>query len=104
MDAGPTPVELFVESLAACAAHYARRYLVGHRLPAEGLEVTAGFTMSPGTPARISRVELRLRPPVRLSDEDTGGLLAAVTDCTVHNSIYDPPRIDVRMENEVRAA
>ncbi|TYB40157.1 OsmC family protein [Actinomadura chibensis] len=104
MDAGPTPVELFVASLAACAAHYARRYLVRRHLPADGLEVTVGFTMSAGAPARVSRVEVRLRPPVRLSDEDTGGLLAAVTGCTVHNSILDPPRVDVRLENEVTAA
>ncbi|MFD0899155.1 OsmC family protein [Actinomadura sediminis] len=91
-------------SLAACAAHYARQYLARCHLPADGLEVTAGFTMSAGAPARVSRVELRVRPALRLSDADTGGLLAAVMGCTVHNSIVDPPRIDVRLESEAQAA
>ncbi|MEU8801065.1 OsmC family protein [Spirillospora sp. NPDC048819] len=104
MDAGPTPVELFVASLAACAAHYARRYLVRRSLPAHGLEVTAGFTMSAGVPARVSHVELQLRPPIRLSDEDAAGLRAAVAGCTVHNSILDPPRIGVHLEPQVAAA
>ncbi|HEY8478389.1 MAG TPA: OsmC family protein [Spirillospora sp.] len=104
MDAGPTPVELFVASLAACAAHYARRHLARRGLPSHGLEVTAAFTMTPAFPARVSRVELRLRPPIRLSDEDAGGLHAAVEHCTVHNSILDPPRIGMRLEAPVAAA
>ena len=32
-DAGPTPTELFVASLAACAGFYARRFLARHGLP-----------------------------------------------------------------------
>jgi len=31
-DAGPTPTELFVGSLAACVAFYARRFLARHDL------------------------------------------------------------------------
>ncbi|MFA1547897.1 OsmC family protein [Actinomadura chokoriensis] len=102
MDIGPTPVELFVASLAACAAHYARRYLARHGLPATGLEVTAGFTMGPSVPARVSRVDLRIHPPARLSEAETRGMLAAVEGCTVHNSLLDPPRIGVHVESRVR--
>ena len=36
-DAGPTPTELFVASLAACVAFYARRFLARHHLDAAGL-------------------------------------------------------------------
>ncbi|MFB4307423.1 OsmC family protein [Actinomadura sp. GTD37] len=103
-DTGPTPVELFVASLAACAAHYARRYLTRHGLPATGLEVTAGFAMGPSVPARVSRVDLRLRPPARLSDAQVAGMMAAVERCTVHNSLLDPPRVGVSLESPVRAA
>lgn len=104
MDAGPTPVELFVASLAACAAHHARRYLVRRSLPANGLEVTADFAMSHDVPARVARVDLRVRPSVALPDEDTGGLLAAVMRCTVHNSIIQPPRVGVHLESTAKAA
>ncbi|GGT89127.1 MULTISPECIES: OsmC family protein [Actinomadura] len=104
MDAGPTPVELFVASLAACTAHHARRYLKARCLPANGLEVAVEYAMSPEGPARVSHVELRLRPPVRLPDRDVGGLMAAVMACTVHNSILDTPRIGVRLESELTAA
>ncbi|WP_067461247.1 OsmC family protein [Actinomadura macra] len=104
MDGGPTPVELFVASLGACAAHYARQYMLRHSLPADGLEVTADYAMSPGAPARVSRIGLRVRPSVRLSAKEHMGLMAAVSACTVHNSILDPPRIDVVLETEANAA
>lgn len=103
-DAGPTPVELFVASLAACAAHYARRYLARHGLPATGLEVTAGYTMGPSVPPRVSHVDLRFRPPARLSDAELAGMMAAVERCTVHNSLLDPPRIGLRLEAPARVA
>ena len=42
-DTGPTPTELFVASVAACVAHYARSYLRRHHLPTQGLRVRADF-------------------------------------------------------------
>jgi uncharacterized OsmC-like protein len=104
MDVGPTPLELFVAALATSAAHYARRYLARHGLPATGLEVTAGYTMGPSVPARVSHVDLRVRPPARLSAAEVDGLVAAVDRCTVHNSIIDAPRIGVHLASEARAA
>ncbi|TMQ86466.1 OsmC family protein [Actinomadura soli] len=103
MDVGPTPVELFVASLAACAAHYARRYLVRRGLPADGLEVTADFAMSAGAPARVSRIGLRLRPPVPLASGDAEGMRRAAEGCTVHNSVLDAPRIGLEVVTEARA-
>lgn len=104
MDVGPTPVELFVGSLAACAAYYARRHLKLRGLPADGLEVSADYAMSAGAPARVTRVDLRLRPPIRLGAQAAEELRAAVSACTVHNSIIDPPRVGVDVEAAVQAA
>lgn len=103
-DVGPTPVELFVGSLAACAAYYARRHLKLRGLPADGLEVSADYAMSAGAPARVTRVDLRLRPPIRLDAQAAEELRAAVSACTVHNSIIDPPRLGVDVEAAVQAA
>jgi putative redox protein len=100
MDAGPTPVELFVAGLAACAAHYGRRYLAAHGLPSEGVEVSARFAMGAGSPARVARIDLDVRPPVRLREPYGSGFRAAVEHCTVHNSLLVPPRINIRIEAE----
>lgn len=58
-DTGPTPAELFVGSVAACAAHCAERYLRRYQLLA-GVTVTAGYELGPG-PAHVRRIDLVIR-------------------------------------------
>src|SRR5690242_5835186 len=74
-DAGPTPTELFVASLAGCVAHYARRYLARHGLPEQGLAVTAEYVTAQ-RPARVGAVRLTLRLPDGLPPQRRAGLLA----------------------------
>ncbi|MBO1333019.1 OsmC family protein [Streptomyces sp. VRA16 Mangrove soil] len=90
---GPTPVELFVASLASCVAYYAGRFLQRHDLPYEHLRVSADFTMADDRPARIADVCITVRPPSGLSAARLAGLLAVARHCTVHNTLEEPPRI-----------
>lgn len=91
-DEGPTPVELFVASLASCVAHYAGRYLDRHHLPGEELRVSARFTKAPGPIARIGTVALQVTVPA-LPPGRTAGLLAVARHCTVHNTLEAPPEV-----------
>ncbi|WP_372404473.1 OsmC family protein [Streptomyces luteireticuli] len=95
-DLGPTPVDLFVASLAACIAFYAGRYLTRHGMPRDGLRVDAEFDMATDRPARVARVRVRLAVPPGLTEDQERALLAVVDHCTVHNSLRQPP--DVHME------
>jgi uncharacterized OsmC-like protein len=94
-EAGPTPVELFVASLAACAAFYAERFLRSHGLPYQGLQVECEWKMRAGEPARVGRVEMHVMPPVFVPPELREPLLAAIDRCTVHNSLREPPAVSV---------
>ena len=96
-DQGPTPTELFVASLAACVAFYARRFLARHHLDTDGLRVEAAFTMSPDRPARVATITLRLLVPGPLEENRRRALLAVVDHCTVHNSIRTPPEVRVTL-------
>jgi putative redox protein len=95
-DRGPTPVELFVGSLAACVAHYAGRYLARHGLRAEDLRVEAAWAMA-DRPARVSSVSIGIQPPVGLPPERAAGLLAVARHCTVHNSLGGRPVVTVEL-------
>jgi uncharacterized OsmC-like protein len=95
-DAAPTPVELFVASLASCVAHYARRYLARHGLPADGLSVAAEFTMAE-RPARVGQVQVSIDVPHGVPDERRDALLAVASHCTVHNSLEDPPEVRIEL-------
>lgn len=94
-DDGPTPVELFVSSLAACVAYYAGRFLQRHHLAYENFCVKAEFDMAEDRPARVAAVRMRILLPEELGAARREGLLAVVNHCTVHNSLRVPPEISV---------
>ncbi len=96
-DAGPTPTEMFVVSLAGCVAHYAERFLARHDVAAAGLRVHATFAMAEH-PARVSSIEMTLTVPTGFPDGLRDALHAVVYHCTVHNSIRMEPRIHVGIE------
>jgi len=102
-DAGPTPTELFVAGLATCVAFYARRYLARHRIDDTGLAVEATFEAG-DRPARVTRIEVVLTPPTALPADRLEAFLAVAAHCTVHNTLLDPPQVDILAAPPARAA
>jgi putative redox protein len=96
-DRAPTPTELFVASLAACVAYYAGRYLTRHGFDRDGMQVRAGFGMAADRPARVAWIRIVVHPPAGFPAERVPALTAVASHCTVHNSLSDPPRVDVRV-------
>lgn len=97
-DAGVTPVELFAASVASCVAFYAGRYLQRHGISHEKLRVTAGFVMAPDRPARVGGIRVRITPPPELPEQRRTALLAVASHCTVHNSLIQPPDVQVTLD------
>jgi uncharacterized OsmC-like protein len=102
-DQGPTPVELFVASLAACVAHYAGSYLARHGLSSDGLAVDADFVMADDSPARVTSVSLTITSPAGLPENRKAGLLAVASHCTLHNTLREAPSVDISLSSEHRA-
>jgi putative redox protein len=96
-DGAPTPVELFVASLATCIAFYAGRYLSSHGYGRDGLMVSAGFAMASDRPARVTAIELVVRVPAALPADRRSALRAVVSGCTVHNTLANHPSITFEM-------
>ena len=97
-DTGPTPTELFVASLAACVAFYARRYLKRHDLPQEGLTVTAEAE-SGAKPSRVASVTITLTLPEGVPADKREALLAVASHCTVHNTLTHPPEVRMQLSD-----
>lgn len=97
-DAGPTPTELFVAGLASCVAFYAGRFLHRHRLPTEGLTVECSFAFAEDRPARVGKVAIAVHLPEGFPEERRAALLAVVEHCTVHNSLRQPPEVEIALE------
>jgi uncharacterized OsmC-like protein len=91
-----TPTELFVASLASCVAFYAGRYLTRHHLCRQGLRVAAEFDLATDRPARVSAIRLRVDVSDEFPEQRRAALLAVASHCTVHNSLGNPPYIDIQ--------
>ena len=102
-DEGPTPTELFVASLASCAAFFVGRFL-GRRVKLDPrFSVECDYRMSDEPPHRVADVELRivLAEPVAPDMEDA--IVRSAEHCTVHSSILVPPDIRVSVRAPVPA-
>lgn len=95
-DAGMTPPELLLASLATCAGFYAVQYLKTRNLDPIGLEVnvTADKLTQPG---RIGNFRITVRCAAELTPEQTEGLMRSVRHCTIHNTLLSPPKIEIEL-------
>jgi putative redox protein len=53
--------------------------------------------MATDRPARVAAVQLTVRVPADLPRERWAALQAVASHCTVHNSLVQPPRVDVEL-------
>ncbi|HYM37297.1 MAG TPA: OsmC family protein [Nitrospiraceae bacterium] len=93
-DAGMSPVELFVGSLAGCVAYFVGRYCKRHQIPHDGFTVETEWTMAE-QPHRVGAISLRLNLPAELTVEQRERLLKVAHGCTVHQSLAVPPTVRV---------
>ncbi len=93
-DEGMTPPEFLLASLGTCAGYYAVQYLKSHDLPREGLRIRTSAGKAKG-PARMAdfRIDIECANPLEARHRD--GILKAVHACLIHNTLLNPPRIDV---------
>lgn len=94
-DEGSTPTELFVASLASCAAFFAGRFLRRHLGTDQEFGVDCRFQMAYDAPSRVSSVHIDLVLPPDVPESVRDGALRAAERCTVHNSLRRPPAVRI---------
>ena len=97
-DSAPTPVELFVASLATCVAFYAGSYLTRHGYGRGDLTVSAGFAMASDHPARVSDIRVTVRVPANIPAKHRPALRAVARHCTVHTPLISKPSIMIELD------
>jgi uncharacterized OsmC-like protein len=98
-DTAPTPVELFVSSVAACAAQHAGHFLDWHCVSREGLRVQGRFRMADDRPARVSEVSLTVQAPA-LPGDRLPLLRAVLSHSTVSSTLARSPEIHLTAVRE----
>lgn len=98
-NAGMSPVELFVGSLASCVGYFVGRYCARHQIPTKGFTIDVGWSMAE-QPHRVGAVELALHLPTELTPSQQEKLLKVAHGCTVHQSLTVPPQVEIRLASQ----
>ena len=91
-DAGPTPTELFVTSLASCVGIELAFYCEKFKWDPTGLEVEANYA---NLPDRIGKISLEVSLPSAKSEEERKETLGWAEKCFIHNTILHGPEIKI---------
>ncbi|MEZ5114830.1 MAG: OsmC family protein [Candidatus Nanopelagicales bacterium] len=91
-DTGPSPTDLWVASLGGCVAYYAGKYLREHDLPTD-VTVRTRYKVALG-PTRVSRIEVDVEAP-QLPEEQRPAFDEEIRHCLVHNSLHEPPAVEI---------
>ena len=99
-DVAPTPTELFVASVAACAAYYGRTYLSRRNLP-DRVDVTARWRVFP-KPDRVGSIRLLVDAPGVPSDR-IEVFQRVLQGCLVHNTLKEGCDVGIELASDHRS-
>ena len=98
-DAGMSPVELFVGSVAGCVGYFVGQFCSRHDIPRDGLSVDAEWIMAE-RPHRVGAVSVKITLPARITAAQRERLLKVAHGCTVHQSLTVPPKVTIAMTSD----
>lgn len=92
-DEGPTPTELMVAGLAACAADEVVKCLTAIGEGFEPIEVGADFAWDTEA-GRVASIRLSTTLPEAIPESTRESLLQSMLSCPARRMLVEPPRID----------
>lgn len=88
---GPTPFDLFLASIGACAGFYALRFCQERNLSTAGLGLRLATELDPST-GRLALVRLEMHLPPDFPEKYRAAIVRAADQCSVKRHILEPPR------------
>lgn len=93
-DTALTPTELFIAALGTCAGVYVLNFAKRHDLPVEGLRIEVDYSYAE-RPRRVGSVQIRVRMPQPVGEQEGVALQRVAEQCLVHNSLRQPPEVTI---------
>ena len=90
----PSPFELLLASIGACAGFYALRFCQQRELDTDGLAVRL-TTETDAARKGVSRVRIEIGLPRGFPEKYCDAIIRAIDQCTVKRHILDPPVFEV---------
>ena len=90
----PSPFDLFLASIAACAGFYALEFCRAREIPTAGLAVSLS-TEKGAVSKMIDKITIRVDLPPGFPDRYKAAVVKAVDHCTVKAHILRPPQFEI---------
>lgn len=85
-DTGMNPLEIFLSSLGACVAVYAKRYCCSANIDTKGLSVEVESDLNQDAPLRLTPIKVKINLSQDLGPRKSA-LLNFVKNCPIHNTL-----------------
>ncbi len=92
----PQPYDLFLASLATCAAFYVLRFCQMRDLSTDGILVTQTWQRVEGS-KKMARISLRIEVPESFPAKYHQAVVRAADQCSVKKTLMDPPEITTEL-------
>jgi ribosomal protein S12 methylthiotransferase accessory factor len=93
----PSPFDLFLGSLAACAGYFVVAFCRERQISTEGLSLAMRMERNPKT-RMISKVAIDISLPPGFPEKYKGAVIKAADQCTVKRHIAQPPAFEINAE------
>jgi uncharacterized OsmC-like protein len=97
-DRGPSPLDVFVASVAACAHYFGAAYLTARGLDASALVVEAHAEKERVPVPHIGHLSLKVRVPPGLDDAHLAGIVRAIKGCPAYGTLVQPPVVELDVD------
>jgi uncharacterized OsmC-like protein len=97
-DRGPSPLDVLVASVGACAHYYAAAFLQARGVPVATLAVEVEADKEHLPVPRVARLALKVRVPDSLSEQQLIGVVRAIKRCPAYGTLVSAPAVDLSVE------
>jgi uncharacterized OsmC-like protein len=94
-DRGPSPLDVMVASVAACAHYYAAAFLFARKIPTEGLVVEVEAEKSTEPVARLGKLSMRVHLTPNVPARYIPALERAIRLCPAYGTLTHPPDVEI---------
>lgn len=95
-DKAPTPVELFVASLGTCIGVFATRYMRTAGLEGADFKASLDWCLDEKK-TRVEKIDVSITVTGAELGERKNALLMSAGKCIIHNTLENPPEINIKM-------
>jgi uncharacterized OsmC-like protein len=100
-DRGPSPLDVMVAAIGACAHYFAAAFLFARKIAPDGLRVVAVAEKERDPSPRISKLNLQVAVPASVPAHYLPALERAIKNCPAYNTLLHPPTVGISLSRDV---